>query len=71
MSAHNIWNYPFFARIVVPGQAYEVHPGREIMAGGEPIFVKVETLPSGRTSIKGFSLRTMTRNFNGLQQACG
>lgn len=69
MSANNSWKYPFLGQIVVPNQSYEVRPGREIMAGGEPIFLTV-TKAGSDTVVKGYAVRDFGRNFFGLDRAC-
>lgn len=70
MSETNSFGYPFRAVIVVPDQEYEVHPTREIMVGGEPIFVSVRNDPAG-VRVQGYALGRISRNFDGLQEACG
>jgi hypothetical protein len=62
--------YPFFGAIVVPNQSYEVRPGREIMVGGEPIFLKVEKTAEGPVVVKGYAIRNVGQNFTGLKEVC-
>lgn len=69
MTANNYLDVAFFGRIVVPNKVYEVHPGTEIMTGGEPIFLRVESAEAG-TKVAGYSVATFSRNFNGLQDHC-
>lgn len=69
MSANNAWKYPFLGQIKSPGQSYEVHPSRQIMTGGEPIFLTLDK--SGKaTIVKGYAVRDFGKNFAGLKEAC-
>ncbi|MBR3370312.1 MAG: hypothetical protein IKG52_06755 [Rhodobacteraceae bacterium] len=69
MTAVNPWNYPFRALIVQLGEAYEVHPTREIMLGGEPIFVTVMRVDNG-TAVEGYSLSRFQGIFDQLEITC-
>ena len=69
MTAINPWDYPFRALIVEPGRAYEVHPTREIMLGGEPIFVSIRKATEGSV-VDGYSIPRFGGIFGNLEAAC-
>lgn len=69
MSKANTFGYPFRGVIIQPNQTYEVHPTREIMLGGEPIFVVVNR-GTRTTSIQGYSLQRFQGVFDELETAC-
>lgn len=70
MSQNNPLGYPFYLRTIEVDHVYEAHPGRDIMLGGEPVFVRIETTDSYVVKVEGYSVRNFDRWFKGLQQAC-
>lgn len=70
MTQNNALNYPFYLRIVEIDRIYESHPGREIMLGGEPVFVRITAINAEKTKVEGFSVRNFNEWFKGMQTAC-
>jgi hypothetical protein len=64
MTQNNDLNYPFYLRIVEIDRIYESHPGREIMLGGEPVFVRITAI-NGEKQSRG----VLVRNFNECSRA--
>lgn len=69
ISDTNPFEYQFSARIVRPNEVYEIHPTRDLMLGGEPIFIVVSRAEQG-TLVEGFALQRFHRVFDGLETAC-
>jgi hypothetical protein len=62
--------YPFYLRVIEVDRVYEAHPGREIMLGGEPIFVRIAATDSNDVNVLAYSIRNFDKSFEGLQEAC-
>lgn len=70
LTQNNSLEYQFYIRIIQIGQVYESHPGREIMAGGEPVFVRIAATEADAVIVEGYSKRDFDIWFKGLQKAC-
>ena len=70
MTDNNPFGVPFRGVIIQPNERYEVHPIRELMLGGEPIFLSVSRA-GNRTLVEAFSLNRFRNIFVGLDEACG
>lgn len=51
-------DYGHFAATIVPGQVYEVRPGRELTISAEIYFARVSRESDGRAKVEVFAIST-------------
>lgn len=63
-------DYGHFAAVIVPGQIYEVRPGRELTISAEIYFARIAREPDGRAKVEIFAISTWAGKVKNYASPC-
>lgn len=62
--------YAHFAAPIVPGQTYEIRPGKELVMTGEVYYARAYAETGGGTQVEVYALSTWAAKVNARAKAC-